>query len=109
MLSKEELTTVDLAETIENTLKKMAQGSFLSLPVLDKGDLAGLIMKETIYRGYIEEGFSNFQNYISQKKVKDIYTNKVHFIHDIEEIENASHLLGELKIPWIQIINLREF
>lgn len=105
MLSKEELTTVDLEETIENTLKKMAQGSFLSLPVLNKGDLAGLIMKETIYRGYVEEGFDNFQDYIAQKKVKDIYTNKVHIIHETEEIENASHLLGELKIPFLAVLD----
>ncbi len=106
MLGKEELTTVDLEETIENTLKKMAQGNFLSLPVLDNGDLAGLIMKETIYRGYVEEGYKNFQDYISQKKVKNIYTNKVHIIHDTEEIENASHLLGELKIPFLAVLDI---
>lgn len=105
MLIKDELTTVDLEESIENTLKKMAQESFLSLPVVNKGDLAGLIMKETIYRGYVEEGYDNFQDFITHRKVKDIYTNKVHMIHETDEIENASHLLGELRIPFLAVLD----
>ncbi|MBC8588287.1 CBS domain-containing protein [Paratissierella segnis] len=105
MLTKEKLTIVDLEETIENTLKRMGQESFLSLPVVNNGDLAGIIMKETIYRGYVEEGYDNFQDYITNKKVKDIYTNKVRFIHETDEIEKASHVLGELKIPFLAVLD----
>lgn len=106
MLAKEKLTTVFLGETIEDALKKMAHGNFLSLPVLnDKGDLSGLIMKENIYRGYVEEGYKNFQDFITGKYVSDIYTNKIHIIYELEEIENASHLLSELKIPFLAVLN----
>lgn len=105
MLNKEELTVVELEESIESTLKKMAQGGFLSLPVVSDGVLSGLVMKETIYRGYVEEGYDNFQGYITHKKVKDIYNNKVHIIHENEEIENASHLLGELRIPFLAVLD----
>ena len=100
MLNKELLTIVELDESIESALKKMAQGNFLSLPVINDGNLMGLIMKETIYRGYVEAGYENFQEYITQKKVKELYNSKIHII-----LENASHILGQLRIPFLAVLD----
>lgn len=93
MLKKEQLTTVDLEASIESTIKKMTSGNFLSLPVVSNGELKGLIMKEAIYRGYIEEGKNNVHDYMTLTKVKDIYNNKIQSMQDTDVIENAAYLL----------------
>lgn len=105
MLKKEQLTTVDLEASIESTIKKMTSGNFLSLPVVSNGELKGLIMKEAIYRGYIEEGKNNVHDYMTLTKVKDIYNNKVETIQDTDVIENAAYLLSELSIPFLAVLN----
>ena len=105
MLKKEQLTTVDLEASIESTIKKMTSGNFLSLPVVSNGELKGLIMKEAIYRGYIEEGKNNVHDYMTLTKVKDIYNNKVQTIQDTDVIENAAYLLSELSIPFLAVLD----
>lgn len=105
MLEKEKLTIVDFEERIESALKKMAQGKFMSLPVLSNGVLKGLVMKETIYKGYVEEGYNNFNDYIRNKKVIGIYNSKIQIIYEDDEIEKASYLLSKLSIPFLAVIN----
>ena len=105
MLGKENLVTVDLDESVESALKKMAAENFLSLPVVSNGVLKGEILKETIYRGYIEENYDSFYEYMSNKKVSDLYTDKLHFIYDNDEIEKASYLLSQNRIPYLTVIS----
>jgi acetoin utilization protein AcuB len=106
MLEKDKLILAGLEESLESALKKMATNNFLALPVVNNNEeLKGTIMKETIYRGYVEENYKSFLEYISSKKVKDLYTEKIQIIYDNDEIEKASYLLSQMKIPYLSVIN----
>ena len=104
MLKMEHLTTVDLEESTESAIKKITQGNFLSLPVLSNGELKGIIMKEAIYRYYFEEDI-NKEDFLTLKKVKDIYSENIETIEDSKRIENAAFLLKELSIPFLAVID----
>lgn len=105
MLKNEQLTTVDLEESIESALEKITNGDFLSLPVVSNGELKGLIMKEAIYRCYFEEDNNNKDEFLSLKKVKDIYSDYFETIEDGERIENAAYLLKKLSIPFLAVVD----
>lgn len=105
MIKKEMLTIVDLEDSLEDALKKMATDNFLSLPVVDNGELKGKIMKESIYRGYVEENFARFSEFIINKKVRDLYDDKIQFVYENDEIEKASYLLSHIKVPFLTVIN----
>ena len=105
ILKKEEVITIDLEDSIERALKDMGQNDFLSMPVFSNGQLKGQILKETIYKGFIEEDYSDFNEYLHNKKVKDIYDNKINMIYEDDEIEKASYVLSKIKIPFLAVIN----
>ena len=105
MIKKEMLTLVDLEDSLETTLKKMATDNFLSLPVVYNGELKGKIMKEKIYWGYVEEAYDSFNEYTINKKVQDLYDDKIQFVYEDDEIEEASYLLGRIKMPFLTVIN----
>ncbi|NLL81001.1 MAG: ACT domain-containing protein [Tissierellia bacterium] len=105
MLKKEDVFIADLEDSLESALKEMGQNDFLSLPAFSDGVLKGHIMKETIYRGFIEEDYQNFHEYLQSKKVKDIYDGKIHMIYEDDEIEKASYLLSKIRIPFLAVIN----
>jgi len=95
MLKMEHLTTVDLDESIASAIDKITQGNFLSLPVICNGELKGIIMKEAIYRYYFDEDITDKEEFLTFRKVKDIYSDNIEIIEDSERIENASYLLKE--------------
>lgn len=105
MIEKEMLTLVDLEDSLETALKKMATNNFLSLPVVHNGELKGKLMKEKIYWGYVEEDSDSFTVFTMTKKVSDLYENKIQFVYEEDEIEKASYLLGRIKMPFLTVIN----
>ncbi|MBU5426414.1 CBS domain-containing protein [Tissierella pigra] len=105
MLPKEELITVDLSESIGEALNKINEGNFLSLPVVDGAEFKGIIMKEAIYRIYLESGNCNRDEYLNNTKVKDIYNNDYESISADERIETASYLLKQLRTPFLPVFD----
>lgn len=105
MIEKEMLTLVELEDSLETALKKMASDNFLSLPVVHNGELRGKLMKEKIYWGYVEEDSDSFSEFTITKKVSDLYDDKIQFVYEDDEIEKASFLLGRIKMPFLTVIN----
>lgn len=105
MLPKEELTTVYLEESIGEALNKINEGNFLSLPVTDGTEFKGIIMKEAIYRNYLESDNCNKDEYLNNTKVKDIYSNDYEKISADERIETASYLLKQLRTPFLPVFD----
>lgn len=105
MLEKEKLTTVELGESIGNALKKIEQGDFLSLPVMENNEFKGIIMKEAIYRQYFELGKTDKDEYLKNTTVNEIYTNRYESITADEKIETASYLLREFRTPFLAVFD----
>lgn len=105
MLTKENLTTVELGETIGEALEKINQGDFLSLPVIDGEEFKGFIMKEAIYRNYLELGKSDKDEYLNNTTVKEIYNSNYESILANENIEKASYLLKEIRTPFLAVFD----
>ncbi len=105
MLSKEKLTTVELEESLGSALEKIKKGDFLSLPVIDGDEFRGILMKEAIYRNYLESGKSDKEEYLNNTKVKDIYNDKYESISANERIEKASYLLKEFRTPFLPVFS----
>ena len=75
MLTKDKLTVVYLDEDMRSALKKIDEGDFLSLPVFDRNNFKGILMKEAIYRYYYDSDFcGNKSKFLDDVKVKDIYS-----------------------------------
>lgn len=108
MLKKEELTTVSLNESIGSVLKKIAEGNFLSLPVVEEDKFYGFIMKETIYRNFFELETQDKEKYLSDTKVKEIYNDEYKSVHAGDRIEEASYLLKELRTPFLPVFDSQE-
>lgn len=106
MLPKEKLTTVELGESLGEALEKINEGDFLSLPVIDGEEFKGFIMKEAIYRNYLEMGKSNKDEYLNNTTVKEIYNNNYESILVNENIDKASYLLKELRTPFLAVFDL---
>ncbi len=105
MLEKDKLTTVELSESIGNALKKIDQGDFLSLPVMEGNEFKGIIMKEAIYRQYFELGKTDKDEYLKNTIVGEIYTNRYESIPADERIEKASYLLREFRTPFLAVFD----
>lgn len=105
MLPKDKLTTVGLGESLGSALEKINQGNFLSLPVVENGIFKGFIMKEAIYRNYLELGKTNKDEYLNNIKVEEVYNDKYEFISSDERIEKASYLLKELRTPFLPVFD----
>ncbi|WP_406242115.1 CBS domain-containing protein [Tissierella carlieri] len=105
MLSKGNLTTVELEENLGSALEKINEGNFLSLPVLDGNEFKGILMKEAVYRNYLESEKCNKDEYLSNTKVKEIYNNSYESISADERIEKASYLLKELRTPFLPVFD----
>lgn len=108
MLKKDKLTTVSLDESIGSVLKKIAEGDFLSLPVVEGDKFHGFIMKETIYRHYFELEAKDKDEYLSDTKVEAIYKFQYKSIHDGDKIDQASYLLKELRTPFLPVLDSKE-
>lgn len=105
MLSKEKLTTVELDESLGSALSKIDEGNFLSLPVIDGNEFKGIIMKEAIYRYYMESGTSDKDKYLNNTLVKEIYNDNYESISGDERIEKASYLLKEFRTPFLAVFD----
>lgn len=105
MLHKDKLTSVTLDENIGSVLKKINEGDFLSLPVVDNDELKGIIMKEAIFRDYFDKGFTDKEDFLANRKVKDLYNNKYESINEEEKIEKASYLLKKLSTPFLAVLD----
>jgi len=105
MLPKEKLTTVELEESIGEVLEKINEGDFLSLPVMDGDEFKGFIMKEAIYRNYLELNKTNKEEYLKNTKVIEIYNNNYETILANENIDKASYLLKELRTPFLAVLD----
>ena len=105
MLSKGNLTAVELEENLGSALEKINEGNFLSLPVLDGNEFKGILMKEAVYRNYLESEKCNKDEYLSNTKVKEIYNNSYESISADERIEKASYLLKELRTPFLPVFD----
>ncbi|WP_353097000.1 CBS domain-containing protein [Tissierella praeacuta] len=105
MLSKEKLTTVELGESLASALEKINNGNFLSLPVIDGDEFKGILMKEAVYRNYLESGKCNKDEYLNNTTVEEIYNSSYESIHSGERIEKASYLLKELRTPFLTVFD----
>lgn len=108
MLPKEKLTVLDLNESVSSALQKIEKGDFLSLPVFDKEDFKGILMKEAVYRYYFESQSQDKEAFLQDIKVRDIYNDKFKSIGEDELIENASYLLKEWNTPFLPVFNFRD-
>lgn len=108
MLKKEKLTTVSLNESIGSVLKKIAEGDFLSLPVVEGDKFYGIIMKETIYRNYFELDTKDKEGYLANTKVKEIYKDEFKSICESEKIEKASYLLKGSRTPFMPVFDTQD-
>lgn len=105
MLPKEKLTTVELGESLGRALEKINEGNFLSLPVIDGKEFKGILMKEAVYRNYLESEKCNKEEYLNNTKVEEIYNNNYESISADERIEKASYLLKELRTPFLPVFD----
>ncbi len=109
MLPKDELTILELEESLGSALNKINNGDFLSLPVMDGNEFKGILMKEAIYRSYMELGKSDRDEYLNNTTVKEIYNNKFESTSADERIEKASYLLKEVRTPFLPVFNENKF
>ncbi|MDR7856440.1 CBS domain-containing protein [Tissierella sp.] len=107
MLPKEDLTTVELEESVGSVLEKINQGDFLSLPVIEGDKFKGFIMKEAIYRHYFESEKKDKDDYLKKTTVREIYNDNYESILDNENIEKASYLLKQLRTPFLAVFDNR--
>lgn len=105
MLSKNKLTTLELNESIEEALKKLNKGDFLSLPVVDGDEFKGVLMKGSIYENYFDIACTDKEEYLENTKVKDLYNSKYKSLDENDLIEDASYLLREWRTPFIPVFN----
>lgn len=105
MLSKENLTTVELNESIGSALEKIKQADFLSLPVIEGDNFKGFILKEAIYRNFLESEKTDKIDYLENTKVKDIYNHNYESILANDNIDKASYLLKELRTPFLAVFD----
>ncbi len=105
MLGREKLTTVQLDESLKSVLEKIESGNFLSLPVFEKDQFKGIVMKEKIYRTYFESSKTDKEVYLAETKVTDVYNKDYKSIYGHERIEKASYLLKELGTPFLPVFN----
>lgn len=108
LLPKERLTIVTLDESIGSALKKLNDGDFMSLPVLDGNEFKGILMKEAIFRNFFENNSMEKEEYLVEVKVKDLYNENYKSIHETELIENASYLLKEYRTPFLPVFDNNE-
>ncbi|MCR2042515.1 ACT domain-containing protein [Anaerosalibacter massiliensis] len=105
MLPKNKLTVVYVDESIGNALEKINKGDFLSLPVFEGKEFRGILMKEAIFRYYFESDYIGKDDFLSEVKVSDLYTEVYKSILETELIENASYLLKEVRTPFLPVFN----
>lgn len=105
MLSKEKLVMLQMEDSISDALDKITKGDFLSLPVLNGEKFVGILMKETIFRHYFEEGYSDKEKYLNEIKVKDLCNTDVKTINENVFIEKASYLLNEFRTPFLPVLD----
>lgn len=108
MLRRENLTTVSLGEGIGSVLKKIAEGDFLSLPVVENDKFKGFIMKEAIYRSYFESNKKDKEEYLLNTIVEEIYNTKFKSIYEGDRIDEASYLLKELSTPFLPVFDTHD-
>lgn len=107
MLPKSKLTVVYVDESIGSALKKINEGDFLSLPVLDGDEFKGILMKEAIFRHYFEAEHGEKDKFLDKIKVMDLYNGEYKSIFETELIENASYLLKEVRTPFLPVFDVR--
>lgn len=108
MLRRDKLTTVSLEDSIGSALKKIINGNFLSLPVVEDNQLKGIIMKEAIYRHYFDGDFDDKDFFLNNIKVKHVYNEVFETINAEDRIESASYLLKKIGTPFLAVINSQE-
>lgn len=105
MLRREKLVTLDLQDNIYTALKKIQEGDFMSLPVLEGDEFKGYLMKEAIYRNYFEYNQGDKNEFLKNTKVKDLYSTNFKSIKEDDYIENASYLLKEWRTPFLPVFD----
>lgn len=105
MLPKANLVTLQINESLESALNKINEGNFLSLPVFDEEIFKGILMKESIFRRYFEEGHSDKDKYLKEVQVQELLQTEVKTISEGDYIESASYLLSELRTPFLAVLN----
>lgn len=108
MLPMKNLTTLNLEDSLRVALEKINEGDFLSLPVLDGNTFKGFLLKESIYRIYLESGKCNRDEYLDNTKVEEVYTNEVKSVYADERIEKASYLLQEVRTPFLPVFDAND-
>lgn len=106
MLGRNDLTTVDLNESIGSALEKINSGDFLSLPVMGDNRFQGIIMKEAIYRHFFDMvDINDKDSFLNELKVKDLYTTSYESINENVAIETASYLLKKISTPFLAVLD----
>jgi acetoin utilization protein AcuB len=104
MLQSDELLTVTPEESLRETLRKINEKNFLSIPVSENGKFHGVISKERIYSEYFEVG-GDKNAYLDDTKVKDLLRSDIPVLKPSDEIEKAAYTLEIYGVPFVAIVN----
>lgn len=109
MLPKEELTIVNVNETIKNALEKLIDEDLLSLPVIDDiGDFLGTIRKDEIYKKYFEDNYESKEEYLNQS-IELVINRNYKKVSATTNIEETSYLLSSDKTPFLPVFEDDKF
>lgn len=103
-LSREQLITATLDESVALALKKIEERNFLSIPVVEGKNFLGFISKERIYEEYFQIG-GDREEYLKSTKVRKILRTDIPSISPQDEVENAASTLENYGVPFLAVIN----
>jgi len=109
MLAKDELTIVNINDTISQALNKLIEEDLLSLPVLDdENNFLGTVRKEVIYKNYFDKPYDSKEEFLS-KKVHEVLNTNFTKIPAFTNIEETSYLLSGAKTPFLPVFEEDRF
>lgn len=96
IVTKENLLLIDSKLDFKCALKKIEEGNFLSLPVVDENKFVGVISKERILKIILDKNTEDIA-------VEDIMRTDIPSLTLSDEVEDAALLLAESNIPFVVI------
>lgn len=104
LLKKEDLIFIDIDSTIEESLSKIKDNHFLSLPVLDNGQFIGVISLYYIYDIYFTKTDKDKELFLKDFVYNHVNTD-IDKLYEMDDIENVSFLYSVKNIPFVSIFN----
>ncbi len=105
MIKSSMLTVAAPDESIRSALEKINSGNFLSIPVIDNGQIYGILMKEAIYREFFENEYSSKEEFLDTCKVDTVCNKEFETIKSYDRIDKASHLLNSARTPFLAAVD----